>query len=110
MRQKFRRQGPSSSVVISREANYVLYPESPGLAAHVAFSEPFQFDIRLFSGHPLMSVAERMEVIVHRCEGRKPGSTQPRELRLLFRCEFSRLLGCLSPKHYNALLPQKSPY
>jgi len=37
-----------SSVVIPREANYVLYPESPGLDARVTFDEPFQFDVRLF--------------------------------------------------------------
>jgi hypothetical protein len=38
-----------SSFVVPREANYILYPEAPGLAATVLFTEPFAFDARLFA-------------------------------------------------------------
>jgi hypothetical protein len=37
-----------SSVVISRETNYILYPEAQGLEVQIVFVEPFAFDTRLF--------------------------------------------------------------
>jgi len=37
-----------ASVIVPREANYILYPEAPGLDAAVLFVEPFAFDARLF--------------------------------------------------------------
>lgn len=38
-----------SSVVVPREANYILYPEAPGLGVTILFTEPFSFDARLFA-------------------------------------------------------------
>ena len=36
------------SIVVPREANYVLNPDTPGLRTRIAFIEPFSFDSRLF--------------------------------------------------------------
>jgi RES domain-containing protein len=36
------------SIVVPREANYILYPETPGLRKRILFVEPFSFDARLF--------------------------------------------------------------
>jgi hypothetical protein len=37
------------SVIVPREYNYVLFPEAEGFEASVAWTEPLNFDSRLFS-------------------------------------------------------------
>ena len=36
------------SIVVPREANYILYPDAPGLKTKILSIEPFSFDARLF--------------------------------------------------------------
>jgi RES domain-containing protein len=37
------------SVIVPREYNYVLYPEAEGFEASIAWTEPLNFDSRLFA-------------------------------------------------------------
>jgi RES domain-containing protein len=44
------------SIVVPRETNYILYPEVPGFAPLIAFSESFGFDARLFPSNRTFAV------------------------------------------------------
>jgi RES domain-containing protein len=37
------------SVIVPREYNYILFPEAPGFDARIIWTEPLNFDRRLFS-------------------------------------------------------------